>query len=102
MYQDVVIVFICFFGGLGVHNFYLGYTKKALIQLFVNLGCLLLAFICLILGIVLSMIVIGIIFFPISMIFSFISIGISIWGLVEGIMILAKSDVVDANGNLLV
>ena len=62
-----------FLGGLGVHNFYLGYTKKAVIQLLVSLlGGL---FTC---GIA--------------------TLGISIWGLVEGIMILTGSINVDGNG----
>lgn len=62
-----------FLGGLGIHNFYLGFQKRALIQLLV------------------------------SLIGSFITCGISslamaIWGLVEGIMILTGSNKTDANG----
>ena len=56
-----------FLGSLGVHNFYLGYTNKAVGQL---VGT--------IVGYVLSLIVIGV----------FIVIGIGIWALVEGILIL--------------
>jgi len=53
-----------FLGGLGIHNFYLGYTGKAVAQLL--LSCT----------------------------------GISgIWGLIEGIMILAGKINVDAKGN---
>lgn len=62
-----------FLGGLGIHNFYLGFTMKALIQLLVS-----------VIG--------GIITCGIA------SIGISIWGLVEGIMILSGSISKDANG----
>lgn len=62
-----------FLGGLGIHNFYLGFTMKALIQLLVS--------------------VIGGIFTC-----GIASIGISIWGLVEGIMILTGSISKDANG----
>jgi TM2 domain-containing membrane protein YozV len=54
-------------GGLGIHNFYLGYNKKAVIQIIVT----------------------------------FVTCGIgSIWGLVEGILILVKnpSYLTDANG----
>jgi len=54
-------------GGLGIHNFYLGYNKKAVIQIIVT----------------------------------FVTCGIgSIWGLVEGILILIKnpSFMTDANG----
>lgn len=56
-----------FLGGLGIHNFYLGYTTKAVIQL-----------------------VLGI-----------ISCGTisSIWGLIEGILILCGNISTDGNGN---
>lgn len=61
-----------FLGGLGIHNFYLGYQKRALIQLLV----------CLIGGIVTCGIA---------------AIAMEIWGLVEGIQILTGSIAVDAN-----
>ncbi len=54
-----------FLGGWGVHNFYLGFTTKAVIQLILTI------FTC---GIA------------------------SLWGFIEGIMILAGSIKVDANG----
>ena len=69
-----------FLGAFGVHNFYLGYTSKAVIQL-----------VCSIVGIVLSCIVIG----------AFLVLGMEIWGLVEGIMILAGKIDRDADGHLL-
>lgn len=57
-------------GSLGVHNFYLGYTGKAVGQLLISvLSCFVLS--------------------PIS----------AIWGLIEGIMILTGSINTDANGN---
>ena len=58
-------------GFLGIHNFYLGYNKKALIQLLVS---------------VLS--------------FGFLAWAIGIWGLIEGILILVGSENfrTDANG----
>lgn len=60
-------------GSLGIHNFYLGYTGKALGQLLISvLSCFVLS--------------------PIS----------AIWGLIEGIMILTGSINVDAEGNPLV
>ena len=60
-------------GGLGVHNFYLGYTGKALAQLLLTvLTCGLLS--------------------PI----------IGIWGLIEGILILTGSINEDADGNELI
>ncbi len=57
-------------GGLGVHNFYLGYTGKAIAQLLISiLSCGILS-------------------------------GISaIWGLIEGILILTGSINVDGQGN---
>ena len=57
-------------GSLGVHNFYLGYTGKAIAQLLISL------FSCGTLAVVSA-----------------------IWGLVEGIMILTGSINTDANGN---
>ena len=60
-----------FLGAFGVHNFYLGYTGKAIAQLLITIlscGCL-----------------------------SFAS---AIWGLIEGILILTGSTITtDANGN---
>lgn len=62
-----------FLGSLGIHNFYLGYTNKALIQLLVSL-----------IG--------GILTCGIA------TTAIGIWGLVEGIMILTGSIAVDGKG----
>ncbi len=70
-------LFGIFLGAFGVHNFYLGYTAKAVTQLVLS-----------IVGIILSCIVVG----------AFLVIGVEIWGLVEGIMILAGKVNVDANG----
>lgn len=61
-----------FLGGLGIHNFYLGYQKKALVQLLV----------CLIGGVITCGVA---------------SVAMEIWGLVEGIQILTGSIAVDAN-----
>lgn len=59
-----------FLGSFGVHNFYLGYTGKAIAQLLISLlSCGFLAFVS------------------------------SIWGLIEGILILTGSINVDAEGN---
>lgn len=58
-----------FLGGLGIHNFYLGYTSKAITQLLISvLSCGILAIVS------------------------------SIWGLVEGIQILNGSINKDAKG----
>lgn len=59
-----------FLGSFGVHNFYLGYTGKAIAQLLITLlTCGFGAFVS------------------------------SIWGLIEGILILTGSINIDANGN---
>ena len=62
-----------FLGSLGVHNFYLGYTNKAVTQLLVTLLGSLACGIGPIIG--------------------------GIWGLVEGIQILTGTITTDANGN---
>ena len=62
-----------FLGGLGIHNFYLGYTTKAVIQLVVSL-------------------VGGVITFGLA------ALAMEIWGLVEGIMILTGKIAVDGKG----
>lgn len=59
-----------FLGSLGVHNFYLGYTGKAVAQLLISvLSCFILSFVS------------------------------AIWGLIEGILILTGSINVDGHGN---
>ena len=63
-------LFGIFLGCFGIHNFYLGYTKKALAQLLITvLSCFTLSFIS------------------------------YIWGLIEGILILCGNINCDANGN---
>lgn len=67
-----------FLGAYGVHNFYLGYTKKAVTQLVITL--------------------VG---YPMICAFGlgvFMILGVSIWGLIEGIMIFAGNINADANG----
>ena len=66
-----------FLGAFGVHNFYLGYTTKAVLQLVLT-----------IVGIVTSFCFIGI----------FIVIPVAIWSLIEAIMILCGSIKVDGKG----
>lgn len=59
-------------GALGIHNFYLGFTGKAITQLLLTvLSC------------------------------GFLAIVSSVWGLVEGIIILTTDDYRDASGQLL-
>lgn len=65
-----------FLGSLGVHNFYLGYTTKAIIQLVVSL-------------------VGGIVTCGIA------TVAMQIWGLIEGIMILTGKINKDGKGQLL-
>ena len=61
-----------FLGVFGIHNFYLGFTGKAVAQLLITvLSCGILS--------------------PVS----------AIWGLIEGIMILSSNDYKDADGNTL-
>ena len=67
-----------FLGSFGVHNFYLGYTGKAVTQLLLT-----------IFGWILAIFVVGI----------FMCAAAGIWSLIEGIMILAGSINKDANGN---
>ena len=69
-----------FLGSYGVHNFYLGYTGKAVTQLLLT-----------IIGFPLCFVLIG---FPMIA-------GASIWAFVEAIMIFAGSINKDAKGNLL-
>ncbi|SFS00520.1 TM2 domain-containing protein [Anaeromicropila populeti] len=72
-------LFAIFFGTFGVHNFYLGYTTKAIIQLCVSSVSILLM--CCTFGIT-----------------GIITGGIGIWAFVEGILILAGKINVDGNG----
>ena len=59
-----------FLGAIGVHNFYLGYTGKAVAQVLITvLSCMTLSFVS------------------------------GIWGLIEGILILAGNINVDGKGN---
>lgn len=67
-------LFALFLGLFGVHNFYLGHTAKAIIQLFITLVALMIPF--LIAGIAI----------------------VGIWAFVEGIMILAGGISKDARG----
>lgn len=59
------------FGCFGVHNFYLGFTSKATVQLIIS-----------IVGLLLSVIVVGV--------FAFLAM--AIWGFIEGVQILAANN----------
>lgn len=65
------------FGSLGIHNFYLGYTLKAIAQIIITIFCIIFSILP---GIVV----------------------VSIWGFIEGVMILAGGISKDASGGLLV
>ena len=67
-----------FLGAFGVHNFYLGYTTKGIIQLVGTIISYLLA--CFVVGL-------------------FTAAGIAIWGFVEGILIFSGNISVDGYGN---
>jgi TM2 domain-containing membrane protein YozV len=67
-----------FLGWLGIHNFYLGNTKKAIIQ--VCLGGI---------GLLTSWLFIGI----------FLILGAEIWGIVEGIFILTGKEGYDTDAD---
>lgn len=91
-----------FLGTFGVHNFYLGYTKKAIIQVACSVGSLILSLVLSFLGGLLSVIFIGFLLLPIGMILAFVPLGIWVWGLVEGIMILSGKITTDGAGNPLI
>ena len=73
-----------FLGYLGIHNFYLGYTTKGIIQAVGYVVSLLMV-------VFLSWLIIGLFFIPVL-------IGIWIWALVEGIFIFVGKIDCDANG----
>jgi len=79
--RSVAGVLGIFFGSFGVHNFYLGYTAKAVIQLVGTIVSLLLT--CIFIGVI-----------PLF--------GIAVWSFVEAIMILTGYINTDAMGNPLV
>lgn len=67
-----------FLGCFGVHNFYLGYNTKAIVQLVLT-----------IVGLILSCLFVGI----------FLVMGVYIWSFIEGILILVGNIKTDAAGN---
>lgn len=66
-----------FFGGFGVHNFYLGYTNRAVLQLVLS-----------IVGILTACIGVG----------ALLCFGVGVWGFAEGIMILTGKVETDSKG----
>ncbi|MCL2099845.1 MAG: NINE protein [Oscillospiraceae bacterium] len=75
-------LFALLLGSVGVHNFYLGYTSKAVVQLVVT-----------VLSWILS---------PFTCFISLIAwVGIEVWAVVEGVFILTGKITHDKHGNLL-
>ena len=90
-----------FLGGYGVHNFYLGYYKKAIIQLSLVIVMTTVLMICF--GIsstagLFGNMNISWIFLPIAFL---VTIGVRIWTLIEGILILTGNINKDGKGKLL-
>lgn len=75
-----------FLGVFGVHNFYLGYTVKAVIQLVLSVSAILICCCTFFIGAIFSVMII---------------VGVWVWSLVEAIMILAGRIDTDAEGNSL-
>lgn len=93
-------VFGILWGMFGVHNFYLGYFTKAIVQLCISI----LSFILYMVGI--FGLELGSYYqsagYGVAVIIGFLTVfGMEIWGLVEGIMILCGKINRDGKGNLL-
>lgn len=88
-----------FLGYFGVHNFYLGYTKKAIIQLVSFIVCIVL-YICGFFAAV-AMGDRGAVLVVLAFVAFFAAMGIQIWGFVEGILILCGKIKKDGKGRLL-
>ena len=95
-----------FLGTYGVHNFYLGYTKKAVIQLVLSLSSILI-YLAAVIGLAVSetsyhtsnamvvVLIIAMIYFVVAI------LGVRIWSFVEGIMILCGKIDRDGKGRFL-
>ena len=88
-----------FLGGYGVHNFYLGYTKKAVLQLVLSVGGLIATWVFYFLGLVLSVVGVGILLFIPAILCAFVPSAVGVWTLIESIMILCGKIKVDGKGN---
>ncbi|MCR4697025.1 MAG: TM2 domain-containing protein [Lachnospiraceae bacterium] len=91
-----------FLGAFGVHNFYLGFKKKAIIQLAVSITGIVISFIAWIIVNILALVVIGFFLIPIAVILSLIPFGIAVWGIVEGIIILMGKVEYDGYGEAII
>lgn len=93
-----------FLGALGVHNFYLGYTKKAVVQLLLSIFSIFFAmlYVAGIVGFTFEWEIGALIFAVISLIIGVLcSIAVGIWAFVEAIMLLCGAKKKDGKGNLL-
>ena len=77
-----------FVGFLGIHNFYLGYHTKAIVQISCSLGSLFLGLIFLI----------SFFFFCFGVVLVLVPCGMAVWALVEAIMIFTGKISVDGRG----
>lgn len=86
-------VFAFALGALGIHDFYLGYTKKAILHLVLYIVNMIFGFICIIpyIGWILCFVAV----IPMAA-------ANSAWCVVEGIKILSNKDFVDGHGNPLI
>ena len=90
-------------GWIGVHNFYLGYTKKAVLQLLLTIGAMVIGAVGGFIATLLTAIYIGFLLLPVvEIIAGGMSLAAFVWGLVEGIMILTGKIGADAKGDPLV
>lgn len=90
-----------FLGVYGVHNFYLGKTKRAVIQLCLSIGGILLYCIGIIAGSVLAatdLVGLGILLIILGVLGILAALAAGIWALVEGIMILCGKINTDGAG----
>ena len=85
-------LFAFLLGFLGIHDFYLGYKKKAVMHLVMYIITLCLILPCMIPY--LGWAILILIHLPLCF-------GNAIWAVVEGVKILSNKDFVDANGNTL-
>ncbi len=95
-----------FLGSYGVHNFYLGYIKKAVIQLALVLGALIL-YVGAAMGLAVTEMnyhnseVMAVILVIVVLLFCAAIVGVRIWTFVEGIMILCGKIDRDGKGRIL-
>ncbi len=92
-------LFGIFMGCFGVHNFYLGYIKKAVIQLAGFIVAMILYVGCVMASEIMGRDLIPVVLFGLLGFFS--ALGIEIWAWVEGIMILCGKIKYDGQGRLL-